>query len=198
VKANDSEGLLYDSTPAQRRVTLAVAVAGVVLASVSAGLSGVDWAAWQWAIALCVAFDLIGGVSSMCTPSAIRKFRPPDELLRPVLFSVFHVHPLLLALALPDVDGAVLSSIYASALLGALLVTFTPVEFRASAALAWCTAALVLVALLGTPPGLEWLAPAYLLKLVGTHAVRGQEERLGLDRQGPNGRWTEETDSVEI
>lgn len=161
----------YESTATQRRVVLAVALTGVVLASICAGSAGVEWSSWQWGVVLFVAFDLVGGVAAMCLPPAIRKIRPPDEPLRPVLFAVFHVHPLLLAFALPGADWVALSAVYLSGLVGALLMTVMRAEFRASAALAWCTITLAIVALAGTPSGFEWLAPAFVLKLVGSRAV---------------------------
>lgn len=168
----DFGDLLYDSTPSQRRATLAVAAGGVVLASLCAGLAEVDWAEWQWGVVLFVAFDLVGGVMAMSLRPAIRKLRPPDDPLRPVLFAAFHIHPLLLALLLPDAEWLVMCAIYASVLAGVLLIAAMPEDYRPGTALAWCAFALAAIALLGFPAGLEWLAPAYLLKLVGTQAVR--------------------------
>lgn len=68
--------LSYESTSTQRGVVMAVAVAGVVLASICAGMAGVEWSTWQWGVVLFVAFDLVGGVAAMCLPAAIRKIRP--------------------------------------------------------------------------------------------------------------------------
>lgn len=158
-------------TSAQRRVVLAVAMAGVAIASICAGIAGVEWPSWQLAIVLFVAFDLVGGVAALCLPAAIHKFRPPGDTLRAILFAAFHVHPLLLAFVLPGMDWAALSTIYLSGVGGVLLVTVIHPEFRASAALTWCAITLAVVALIGIPPGLEWLAPAFVLKLVGSHAV---------------------------
>ena len=166
------DGLSYESTSTQRRVVLAVAVAGVVLASICAGVAGMEWSSWQRGVVLFIAFDLVGGVAAMCLQPAIRKFRPPGEPLRPILFAAFHIHPLLLAFSLPGADGVALSTVYLSGLIGTMLVTLMRVEFRASAALAWCAITLPIIALLDTLPGLEWIAPAFTLKLVGSHAVR--------------------------
>lgn len=172
---NGFGALLYDSTAAQRRFTLAVAMGGVALAVICAGLARVSWTNWQWALVLFVAFDLLGGVASMCLPPTIRKIRPPGEPWKPILFCVFHVQPLVLAFALPDRSWTILLAVYAAGALGVLIVTMTSSEFRASAALAWCAGALAAITLWGAPPGLKWLAPAYVLKLVGSHAA-GQKE----------------------
>lgn len=167
--------LSYESTSTQRGVVMAVAVAGVVLASICAGMAGVEWSTWQWGVVLFVAFDLVGGVAAMCLPAAIRKIRPPDEPWRPILFAALHVHPLLLAFVLPGAHRVALSAVYLSGLIGVLLIKIIRAEFRASAALSWCAITLAIVALVGTPPGLEWIAPAFALKLVGSHAVRLEE-----------------------
>lgn len=164
-------GLAYDSTPAQRQATLAVAMAGVALASICAGMAGADWPWWRWTAVLFVAFDLVGGVAAMCLPPAIRKIRPPGDPLRPVVFAAFHIHPFVLMLVVPGAGWAGLAATYAFGVGGVLAVAACPREFRASAALGWCAFALAVVALVGMPRGLEWLAPAFLLKLVGSHAA---------------------------
>src|SRR3546814_5807280 len=86
-------GMLYDSTPGQRRFTVVASGIAMVVASVCAGLSQVPWASWQWALMLFVAFDLGGGVAAMCLPPAIRKVRPAHEPLKPLMFAAFHIHP---------------------------------------------------------------------------------------------------------
>jgi len=68
-------------------------------------------------------------------------------------------------------------SVYASGLAGSLLISATPLPFRASAALAWCAFAIATVSVMDLLPGLEWLAPAFLLKLVGSHAVPAPNTR---------------------
>lgn len=164
--------LAYDSTQVQRRFTLGVALAGMVLATICAGLANVDWASWQWAIVLFVAFDLIGGVAAMTMPPAIRKLRPPDEPLRPVLFAAFHVHPFVIYLALPEIEIETMAVLYGFAVAGVAALNLLPVrQHRSALALAWCAGALSILALLDGSVGLEWLAPAYMLKLTGSHSV---------------------------
>lgn len=164
-------GMLYDSTPAQRQFTLAASWIVMVVASVCAGLSQVPWATWQWALMLFVAFDLGGGVAAMCLPPAIRKVRPAKEPLKPLMFAAFHIHPLLLALVFPDQDWTAMFVLYGAGVAGAAAAGLAPDAYRAGVSLAWCACVLPIVQLLGPMPGLAWLAPAYLLKLVGSHAA---------------------------
>lgn len=163
--------MLYDSTPGQRRLTLLASGITMVVASACASLSHVQWANWQWALMLFVAFDLGGGVAAMCLPPAIRKVRPPEEPLKPLLFAAFHIHPLFLALALPQQEWTAMFVLYGAGFAGVAAAGLSPAAYRASVSLAWCACALPIVQLLGPMTGLAWLAPAYLLKLVGSHAV---------------------------
>src|SRR3546814_2546492 len=84
-------GMLYDSTPGQRRFTVVASGIAMVVASVCAGLSQVPWASWQWALMLFVAFDLGGGVAAMCLPPAIRSEEHTSELqsLMRISYAVF-------------------------------------------------------------------------------------------------------------
>lgn len=163
--------MLYDSTPTQRRLTLLVSGVTIIVASACAGLAHVQWHNWQWALMLFVAFDLGGGVAAMCLPPAIRKIRPVDEPLKPLLFAAFHIHPLFLALVLPQQDWMPMFMLYGAGVAGVAAAGLAPDAYRASVALAWCACMLPLIQLLGPMPGLAWLAPAYLLKLVGSQAV---------------------------
>lgn len=163
--------MLYDSTPGQRRLTLLASGITMVVASACAGLAHVQWASWQWALMLFVAFDLGGGVAAMCLPPAIRKVRPAEEPLKPLMFAAFHVHPLFLALVLPQQDWTAMFVLYGAGVAGVAAAGLAPAGYRASVSLAWCACALPIIQLLGPMPGLAWLAPAYLLKLVGSHAA---------------------------
>lgn len=163
--------LAYDSNALQRRVTLYAAIVGVVLASICAGVAGVTWVGWQWAIILFIAFDLVGGVVAMCLPPAIRKIRPPEEPLRPLAFTAFHLHPFVIGFVLPEADQSAMLVLYAAAVLGVAALMLPVPQYQGAVALIWCAAALCVVWLVGDFEGLEWFAPAYLLKLVGSHSV---------------------------
>lgn len=163
--------LAYDSTPAERRLTLLIAAFGVAGALACGTAARVDWATWQWGIVLFVAFDVVGGVAAMPLPPAIRKVRPADEPLRPIAFAAFHIHPLLLALVLPDQPWIAMFLVYGSALAGVALANLVPGQFRTSVALAWCTGAITLAFSTGPFNSLEWFPPAFLLKLVGSHSA---------------------------
>src|SRR3546814_16648073 len=61
--------------------------------------------------------------------------------------------------------------LYGAGVAGVAAAGLAPDAYRAGVSLAWCACVLPLVQLLGPMPGLAWLAPAYLLKLVGSHAA---------------------------
>src|SRR3546814_20377808 len=83
-------GMLYDSTPGQRRFTVVASGIAMVVARVCAGLSQVPWASWQGALLLFVALRLGGGVAAMCLAQAILTVRHAHEPLKPHQFAVLH------------------------------------------------------------------------------------------------------------
>lgn len=87
------------------------------------------------------------------------------------MFAAFHVHPLFLKLVLPQQDWTSMFVLYGAGVAGVAAAGLTPAAYRASVSLAWCACALPIIELLGPIPDLAWLAPAYLLKLVGSHAA---------------------------
>jgi len=172
---NERSHLFDAGSVPERRLTLAMALIGVALASVCAGLAGVPWAEWQWAIVLFFAFDLVGGVAAMAMGPAIRKIRPVNQPLRPLIFAAFHVHPMVLALVLPEVSWVPLVALYAICVGAVAIAIIARPVVGPGVALGTCAVGLAIIALLGMPAGLEWFAPAYLLKLAGSFAVRPPE-----------------------
>lgn len=170
-------GLPRASTRAERHVTIFVALVGIALA-VGCGLhAGAGWAGWQWAVIIFVAFDLAGGVASMPLPPSLKKIRVPEQPLRPIAFTAFHIHPFLIALTIPTQEWLPMVALYASALAGVIFMPRIRSAFAASIALSWCACTIALVWTLGVTHGLEWLAPTYLLKLVGSYTVTvGREQ----------------------
>ncbi len=158
-------------------VTIAVALGGVGLATLCGAVSGVSWSAWQWAIVIIVAFDLAGGIASMSLPAVRKKFHVTAHPVRPMAFTAFHIHPFVFAMAIPEQGWPSMIALYASAFAGVILMAKVRRAFLASIALSWCAGAITLASALGVAPGLEWLAPAYLLKLVGSYSVSAGRAR---------------------
>ena len=113
----------------------------------------------------------------MCLPPAIRKIRPPEEPLRPLVFTAFHLHPFVIGFVLPETDQQAMLVLYVAAVLGVTALMLPARQYQGGAALAWCAAALCVVSLVGDFKGFEWFAPAYLLKLVGSHCVSAKATR---------------------
>src|SRR3546814_17865448 len=97
-------GMLYDSTPGQRRFTVVASGIAMVVASVCAGLSPAPLASWQWALLLFVAFDLGGGVAAMFRPPPIPHVRPTHPPLKPTKFAASNHHPPSLAHFFPSLQ----------------------------------------------------------------------------------------------
>ncbi|HEY4342912.1 MAG TPA: hypothetical protein VGN05_01085 [Parvibaculum sp.] len=171
-----------DATSAEKAWALCAAAAAPVLLYALAWRGQVDWALWQWALAVLLAIDIAGGVVANAL-SALKRltFSPPNPAdgwavrlvkRRPLLFPLAHVHPLLLAWAFGGsaVFGAVW---YAAPILSHMLIHRLPLYLHRPAALGLIAAAfLVSLYVIGAPRGFEWFAPLFMLKLVYGHAVR--------------------------
>lgn len=173
---NPGSGLPRASTQAERYITIFVALIGVGLAVACGAAADVTWSGWQWAVVIFVAFDLVGGIASMPLPPSLKKIRVSDQPLRPIAFTAFHIHPFLIAMAISAPMWPSMFALHASALSGVILMSKVSRAFAASIALSWCACAIAIVSTLGVASGLEWLAPAYMLKLVGSHAVSAGEQ----------------------
>lgn len=158
-------------TAQDHRAALIVGLSVAAVAIGCARLADVHWAAWQWAVVLFVAFDLGGGIVSTCLPATLRAVRPQGDPLRPLYNAALHIHPLLLALVIPGQDWAAMFLLHGAGAAGVAAAGLMSIRHRAGLALAWCAGAIALINSAGIAPGLAWLAPTYLLKLVGSFAV---------------------------
>lgn len=171
-----------DATLAEKALISCAAVAAPVLLYMLAWKGQVDWALWQWALAVLFAIDIAGGV--VATASSAQKrlsFSPPNPVdgwavrlvkRHPLLFPLAHIHPFLLAWAFGG--GAVYGVVwYATPVLSHMLIHRLPLYLRRPVALGLVAAAF-LVSLYGVeaPRGFEWFAPLFMLKLVSGHALR--------------------------
>lgn len=159
-----------DATTQEAAVWLAgtlgiTAVAAVVAVSRSPG-----WSALQWVLAMGIAFDFSGGVVTNATSAAKRSFHRSGRTRSRALFYAAHVHPLVLPLAF-SASWTAAAALYAGMLAAAALVELAPRAVAQPVAFAAVAAGLFLACGAEWPIGLEWFAPVYLLKLVGTYAV---------------------------
>jgi hypothetical protein len=166
-------GYGYDATAEERRLTLTMALIGMAVAMSLGGLSDQSWQWWQWAVVLFLAFDLIGGAAASALPAATRKNHPAGQPLRPLLVAALHVHPFLLALALPSSSWVGATALWIAAVVGVAMVHAVELSLKRGFALAYCSIALAALHGLASPPGVGWFAAAYLLKIVAALAVPG-------------------------
>lgn len=172
--------------PSERRLVWWSTAVATVAVVASAVLADVGWSWWQWLVVLAVAVDVAGGVPANMLATAKRQYHGEvrgepslgERVLRsPVAFSTLHVHPVALALVLPGSHLWWAVAWYLTCLLGTAAVMATPLYLHRPTAAAVATSALIAVPLLDSPPGLAWLGPLLLLKLVVAHAVREEPYR---------------------
>ncbi|MEV0245903.1 hypothetical protein AB0H76_04855 [Nocardia sp. NPDC050712] len=132
-----------------------------------------DLELWRVAILALVAFDMFGGAVVNATGSAKRWYhRPGRSSAHHLGFVAVHVQPFVLAWILPGFSWLAASTIYATALLGALLVTATPAPLRRPAAFAGTAFGIAITTgLLTVPVAAAWFAPILLIKLLLAHLL---------------------------
>jgi hypothetical protein len=159
-----------ETTGAEAAVLLAGAVT-FSLAAVALGLARAPgWSALQWVLAAGLAFDFGGGVVTNAMVAAKRWFHRAGRVRARAAFYVLHVQPLVLALFF-STPWAQAAALYAGMLAAAALVELAPRRIAQPVAFGLVALGLVASGVVSWPPGLEWFAPVYLLKLVGAHAV---------------------------
>lgn len=170
---------------------------GALLVAGAAAAQGSGWSAAQYAVAVVVAFDVVGGVVANGLGSAKRDHFGPASATartaagrvarRPVVFTALHVHPIVVALLYDPVVWWWGVAWYLVTLVGTALVRLSPLYLQRPVALAWCALAAVGASFLPSPAHWGWLPVVLVLKLVLAHAV--QEEpyrpasRLGASRR---------------
>ncbi len=171
---------------AERVLVWLSTVLAVVALVVVAGSAGVDWTWWQWAVAVALTVDVAGGVPANALGTAKRLYHSPvpsgaalpERVLRDhVGFAALHVHPFLVVAAFPDATLPWAAAWYLTALAGTTAVVAVPLYLRRPLAAGITTVALVAAPLVDAPPGLAWLGPVLVLKLVVAHAVREEPYR---------------------
>ena len=174
------------AAPGERRLvgTATAVVTGVVVAV--AAVQDAAWSWWQWALVLVLTVDVAGGAVANALGSAKRLYHSPvppglsaaHRLLRShVAFAALHVHPVVLAVLLPDAGPGWAAAWYLLALGGTAAVVAAPLYLRRPLAAAVVTAAVTAAPLVAAPAGLGWFGPVLVIKLVAAHAVREEPYR---------------------
>ncbi|GAA5049286.1 hypothetical protein HNP84_004310 [Thermocatellispora tengchongensis] len=152
------------------------ACAGAAFAAWLAVAAGYPWAAV--ALVAVIAFDLFGGAVANVIPAVSRRFHRPGRTRRHhAAFVAVHVHPFLIALAVPGFGWGQAAAVYAMTLAAALAVLAAPAHLRRPVAFALTVlACAVCVTVLAIPAALAWFAPILLTKLLLAHLL---PERTG-------------------
>ncbi|RJL19503.1 hypothetical protein [Bailinhaonella thermotolerans] len=125
------------------------------------------------AVVTVIAFDLYGGAVVNATRSAKRHFHRPGRTDRHRLaFVALHLHPFVLAWAVPGVSWGAAATLYGLILAGALAVTAVPGALRRPTAFAATALALTVgTSVVPFPRELAWFAPVLLIKLLLSHLL---------------------------
>lgn len=145
------------------------------------------WSGWQYLLAGVLALDVGGGLVCNSLNSCKRFYssplRPHDSRLtrlikNHLLFTILHLHPLVISLVYPSGDWRYGLFWYVALLGCGLLVLRTPLYLRRPTAMLLILAALLLnTYFLPLAPGFEWLVPALFIKIVYGHLVREEPYR---------------------
>ncbi|MFE0593193.1 hypothetical protein [Micromonospora echinospora] len=176
-------------TGARREERLLATGAGLVAVALvlAVGPTGQTWAAWQYALAALVTFDLAGGVVANGLNSAKRDHHAADSPLeasrlgrlvrRPVRFAVVHVQPVAVGLLFPGASWWWGPLWYVAVLASVVVVRRAALHLQRPVALGCCVVATVVAGGLPAPDGFAWLPVVMFLKLTLAHAVREEPYR---------------------
>ncbi|PZD93038.1 hypothetical protein DNH61_24960 [Paenibacillus sambharensis] len=147
----------------------------------------VDWTMVQKIIALVLAVDISGGLVSNALNSCKRFYHTPPKpsegklgslLKNPLIFTLFHIHPIAAGLVFADTDWFFGLAWYGLLLASALAVLMTPLYLQRPVAMLLIMSA-VMINFYGIQAanGLEWLMPLLFIKIVYGHLVREEPYR---------------------
>lgn len=159
------------ATPAENVLNLTwtlLFTAGVVLYALVRPLG---WSPMQLAVVALFAFDVAGGVSVNASPSARRWWHRPDRVRWvPLRFVLAHLHPFILVYFFPSFAWGGAALLYSYSVGAALAIVFAPRPLQRPLAFVLYALSLMLsLYLIDVPPGLEWFAPLFFLKLLLAH-----------------------------
>lgn len=150
--------------------------------------NAMDWSWWQYAIALLLALDVLGGVVANSLNSCKRFYHSPIQpeetgftalAKNHFIFTALHIHPLIIGLIFGNIN------LTYGAMWYFILVTFSgnilrlPLYLHRPAAMGIIMLA-ILMNYYVLPPvaGFEWFIPALFLKIVYGHIVREEPYRV--------------------
>lgn len=155
-------------------IAAAAAILAVTLADPPAG-----WQGWHYALAVVLAFDLVGGVVANGLNSAKRAHSAPADAggwlvrltRRPVPFAAVHVQPIVVGLVFPGAHWWWGPLWWATTLAAVVVVARVPLHLKRPTALLAAATVAVAAPLVPTPAGFWWVPVILVLKLVVAHAV---------------------------
>ena len=160
------------ATPGERLLGYGAGAVGSAFAAVLAIDAGL--ASWLVVVLALLGFDLFGGAVVNATRSGSKRFHGPSATRWSGLgFAIFHVHPLLLALILPD-EMPWLTAIvaYVGLLLATALIIGSSAQFhRPVAFLSASMLIAIVVAMLEPASVIGWVLPILSIKILLSHLL---------------------------
>ena len=146
-----------------------------------------DWSWWQYAIALLLALDVLGGVVANSLNSCKRFYHSPIQheetgftalAKNHFAFTLLHIHPILIGLVFGNMNLAYGIIWYVVMVIVSAGVQKLPLYLQRPAAMGVIMLA-ILINYYVIPPitGFEWFIPALFLKIVYGHIVQEEPYR---------------------
>jgi hypothetical protein len=163
------------ATPSE---TFVMAAGAFGLAAVTLGYAlaaDLGWSALQLLVALLLAFDLGGGVTTNATSAAKRWYhRAGQGFTAHFGFVALHIiHPVVITALFRPGDWLFAAVVDGYLLLAALIILRVPLAIQRAVALLLLISGIVIGAYLLKPtPGLEWFIPTFYTKLLVANLVR--------------------------
>jgi hypothetical protein len=178
--------------PFENALIVGAMVAAPGLASAWAWVTGADWRWWQWLIVAFFACELFGGLMADALPAAKRWHHRPGQGGRQLFaFCLLHVHPLVLAVAIPtalSVRTGVI--VYGLMLAGAGASIAAPPRFKGAVGLMACVIAPILCAIwLPLISPLGWLPSVLFLRVLAAHLTPPPSAPY-VETTLPHGPWS--------
>lgn len=146
-----------------------------------------DWVWWQYAIALLLALDVLGGVVANSLNSCKRFYHSPIQpeetgftalAKNHFAFTLFHIHPILIGLVFGNMNWAYGIIWYAAMIIFSAGIQRLPLYLQRPAAMGIIMLAILMNYYIVPPvAGSEWFIPALFLKIVYGHIVREERYR---------------------
>jgi hypothetical protein len=181
--------------PLETGLILGAMIAGPGLAIAWARAAGAEWAWWQWLVVAFLACEMVGSLACNTLAPAKRWHHRPTQGARAHLaFCALHIHPVVMALAVPDalsLRGALLS--YGLLLAGAGLTLASPVRLKNAVALLYSAAAIAICAIwIPLPSPVGWAPAVVYLSLLAGYLIPPPEAGVEAEASAPlhPGPWS--------